>query len=44
MYLRLTARRKRVAIMLLRPDHTEQETSADNWLEQLPPRDSAGKI
>jgi len=44
MYPRIAGRRKRAATMLLRRDHTRRETTAHNLLEQLPPRDSAGKI
>jgi hypothetical protein len=44
MYPRIAPARKRVATMLLRPDHTQRQTVAHNPIEAAAPRDSAGKL
>jgi len=44
MYPRIAPRRKRVATLLLLPDHTPRQTFAHNPIEAAWPRDSAGKV
>jgi hypothetical protein len=44
MYPRIAPWRKRVATLLLRPDHTGQQTPEHNPMERPWPRDSAGKV